>query len=107
MREKVLVVDDAPRVVRLVSEVLRAVGYEVIAAGSGESALEMVALEQPDLVLLDILLPHGLDGYGVCRRIREFSDVPVMMLTAKVQYSDVLQGFAAGADDYLVKPFNA
>jgi len=107
MNEKVLVVDDAPRVVRLVSEVLRAVGYEVVAASSGEPAIEMVALEQPDLVLLDIRLPHGLDGYEVCRRIREFSDVAVIMLTAKALESDILCGFDAGADDYLTKPFSA
>jgi two-component system KDP operon response regulator KdpE len=107
MDEKVLVVDDEPRVVRLVSEVLRAVGYEVIAASSGEPAIEMVALEQPDLVLLDIRLPHGMDGYEVCRRIREFSDVAVIMLTAKALENDILCGFDAGADDYLTKPFSA
>jgi two-component system KDP operon response regulator KdpE len=67
----------------------------------------MVALEQPDLVLLDIRLPHGLDGYEVCRRIREFSDVAVIMLTAKALESDLLRGFDAGADDYLTKPFSA
>jgi len=107
MSEKILVVDDEPRVVRLVSEVLEAVGYQVIAAASGEPAIEMVALEQPDLVLLDILLPHGLDGYEICRRIREFSEVPVIMLTAKAQERDVLHGFDVGADDYLTKPFSA
>ena len=107
MIEKILVVDDEPRVVRLVSEVLKAVGYQVIAAASGEPAIEMVALEQPDLVLLDILLPRGPDGYEVCRRIREFSEVPVIMLTAKAQESDVLRGFDVGADDYLTKPFSA
>ncbi len=107
MSEKILIVDDEPRVVRLVSEVLKAVGYQVIAAASGKPALEMVALEQPDLVLLDILLPRGLDGYEVCRRIREFSDVPVIMLTAKAQETDMLQGFDVGADDYLTKPFSA
>ena len=107
MIEKILVVDDEPRVVRLVSEVLKAVGYQVIAAASGEPAIEMVALEQPDLVLLDILLPRGPDGYEVCRRIREFSEVPVIMLTAKAQESDVLRGFNVGADDYLTKPFSA
>ncbi len=107
MSEKILVVDDEPRVVRLVSEVLQAVGYQVIAAASGEPAIEMVALEQPDLVLLDILLPRGPDGYEVCRRIREFSEVPVIMLTAKAQESDVLHGFDVGADDYLTKPFSA
>ncbi len=107
MAEKILVVDDEPRVVRLVSEVLRAIGYQVVAAVNGESALEMVALEQPDLVLLDVLLPHGPDGYEVCSRIREFSDVPVIMLTAKAQESDILRGFDVGADDYLTKPFSA
>ena len=107
MSDKILIIDDAPRVVRLVSEVLRAVGYEVVAAGTGESALRMAALEQPDLVLLDILLPQGMDGYEVCRRLREFSDVPVIMLTAKARDQDVLDGFDVGADDYLTKPFNA
>lgn len=107
MSEKILVVDDEPRVVRLVSEVLEAVGYQVIAAASGKPAIEMVALEQPNLVLLDILLPGELDGYEICRRIREFSDVPVIMLTAKAQEADVLRGFDVGADDYLTKPFSA
>jgi two-component system KDP operon response regulator KdpE len=107
MAEKILVVDDEPRVVRLVSEVLKAVGYEVLSASSGAPAIEMVAMEQPDLVLLDIRLPRGLDGYQVCRRIREFSDVAVIMLTAKATDGDILSGFDAGADDYLTKPFNA
>lgn len=107
MAEKILVVDDEPRVVRLVSEVLRAMGYQVIAASSGKSAIEMVAMEQPDLVLLDIVLPVGPDGYEVCRRIREFSAVPVIMLTAKAQEADMLRGFDLEADDYLTKPFSA
>ncbi len=107
MSEKILVVDDEPRVVRLVSEVLKAVGYQVLAAVRGEPAIEMAALEQPDLVLLDIMLPGDLDGYEVCRRIREFSDVAVIMLTAKALESDLLSGFNAGADDYLTKPFSA
>ncbi|MCX6028953.1 MAG: response regulator transcription factor [Chloroflexi bacterium] len=106
-RALVLIVDDEPRVVRLVSEVLKAVGYAVIAATSGTSALEMLALEQPDLVLLDVLLGNGPTGYAVCRRIREFSDVAVIMLTAKATESDTLTGFEAGADDYLTKPFSA
>lgn len=107
MPEKILVVDDEPRVVRLVSEVMRAVGYQVITAGTGRSALEAIALERPNLVLLDILLPDGMDGYEICRRIREFSEVPVIMLTAKALDSEMLHGFDAGADDYLTKPFNA
>lgn len=107
MSEKLLIVDDAPQVVRLVSEVMKAMGYTVVAAMSGAAAIEKAALEQPDLILLDILLDPGPDGYEVCRRIREFSDVPIIMLTAKAQDTDVLRGFDAGADDYLTKPFNA
>ena len=107
MDAKILVVDDEPRVVRLVSEVLKAVGYNVIAAARGEPAIKMMALEQPDLVLLDILLPNGMDGYDVCSRIREFSTVPIIMLTAKAMESDMLRGFDVGCDDYLTKPFSA
>jgi two-component system KDP operon response regulator KdpE len=107
MPEKILVVEDEPRVTLLVRQILQAFGYHVVAAAQGETAIEMVALEQPDLVLLDILLPHGPDGYEVCQRIREFSNVPVIMLTAKARQSEVLRGFEVGADDYLIKPFNA
>lgn len=107
MSAKILVVEDDPRMVRLVSEVLRAVGYDVVAAASGKPAVEMLSLEQPDLVLLDILLSGDMDGYQVCRRVREFSDVPVVMLTAKAREADVLTGFDCGADDYVTKPFSA
>lgn len=107
MTDRILIVEDQPRVVRLVSEVLRAVGYQVLIAGDGKRALETVSLEQPDLVLLDVLLPGGMDGYEICRRLREFSAVPIIMLTAKARDTDVLTGFDAGADDYLTKPFNA
>ena len=103
----ILIVEDEPRVMYMVREVLKAVGYHIVAATTGQAAVEQVALEQPDLVLLDILLPHGPNGYEVCRRIREFSDVPVIMLTAKAQEDDMLRGFDAGADDYLTKPFSA
>jgi two-component system KDP operon response regulator KdpE len=106
-KECILVVDDEPRLLRLVREVLQAVGYRVVAAGDGDKALELVAMERPDLVLLDILLPHGMDGYDICRRIREFSDVPVIMLTAKAREPDKLKGFEVGADDYLTKPFHS
>jgi two-component system, OmpR family, KDP operon response regulator KdpE len=83
------------------------VGYRVISAGHGEAALERLALDRPDLVLLDVLLPGDMDGYEICRRLREFSDVPVIMLTAKAREADLLTGFDAGADDYLTKPFSA
>lgn len=105
--ERILVVDDQPRVVRLVSEVLKTKGFDVLAVTSGEAAVSAAAVEQPHLILLDILLPSGIDGYETCRRIREFSNVPVIMLTAKAQESDKLQGFDVGADDYLTKPFSA
>lgn len=107
MNEKVLVVDDEPKLVRLVSEVLTATGYQVSTAASGRAAIEAVALEQPDLVLLDVLMPGGPDGFEVCRRVRDFSTVPVIMLTAKAKEVDILRGFDVGADDYLTKPFNA
>jgi two-component system KDP operon response regulator KdpE len=106
-KPRILLVDDEPRVVHLVREVLGATGFEVVAAFSGESAIEMVALEQPDLVLLDIILPGDLDGYQVARRLREFTDVPIVMLTAKVREPDMLHGFDVGADDYITKPFSS
>lgn len=106
-KQRVLIVDDEPRLIRLVREVLGAVGYEVLEAADGETGIEMVALEQPDLLLLDILLPRGMDGYEVCRRVREFSNLPIIMLTAKAREADMLEGFDLGADDYLTKPFSA
>jgi len=106
-KQRVLIVDDEPRLIRLVREVLGAVGYEVLEATDGETGIEMVALEQPDLLLLDILLPRGMDGYEVCRRVREFSNLPIIMLTAKAREADILEGFGVGADDYLTKPFSA
>jgi two-component system KDP operon response regulator KdpE len=106
-RAKIMVVDDEPRVVRLVTEILKAVDYEVVAATNGEAGLETLALEQPELALLDVLLGSGPSGLEICRRIREFSDVPIIMLTAKAMESDILAGFEAGADDYLTKPFSA
>ncbi len=105
--DKVLIIDDEPRVIQLVRTVLEAVGYEVVAAMRGEAGVEAVALEQPDLILLDIRFPEEPDGYEVCERIREFSDVGVIMLTAMARHEDVLRGFDVGADDYLTKPFNA
>ena len=106
-RARVLVVDDQPRLVRLVREVLTAVGYRVLSASDGEAALETLAIEQPDLVLLDIMLPGDMDGYDVCTRVREFSTVPIIMLTAKTREVDMIHGFDVGADDYLTKPFSA
>jgi two-component system KDP operon response regulator KdpE len=103
----VLIVDDEPKLARLVKEVLSASGYKTLTTNSGEQAVEMVALQKPDLVLLDIILADEIDGYEVARRVREFSNVPIVMLTAKARESDLLRGFEIGADDYLTKPFSA
>ncbi|NIS80115.1 MAG: response regulator [Anaerolineales bacterium] len=106
-RTCVLIVDDEPKLVRLVNEVLSATGHKVISTGKGEVAIKMAAMEQPDLILLDIILAGEVDGYEVARRVREFSDVPIIMLTAKTREIDLLKGFNAGADDYLTKPFSS
>jgi two-component system KDP operon response regulator KdpE len=106
-KARILLVDDEPRLIHLVRAVLGAKGYEVLTAVSGEHAIEMTALEQPDLILLDIVLTGTIDGYHVAQRIREFSDVPIIMLTAKVRESDKLHGFDVGADDYITKPFSS
>ncbi|HOQ97717.1 MAG TPA: response regulator transcription factor [Anaerolineae bacterium] len=100
----ILVVDDEPHVVRLVQANLQASGYQVLTAGDGRTALAIVDEQRPDLVLLDLMMP-GLDGYEVCRRIREHSDVPIIMLTARGAEVDKIAGLDAGADDYLTKPF--
>lgn len=104
---RILIVEDEPKLVRLVSEVLTAVGFATLSTARGERAVEMVALEQPDLIVLDILLAGEMDGFEVARRVREFSSVPIIMLTAKARESDLLQGFNVGADDYLTKPFSS
>jgi DNA-binding response OmpR family regulator len=102
--ERVLVVDDDPLIVRLVRMHLDKAGYKVLVAMDGEQAIDVCATELPDLVILDLMLPKK-DGYEVCRAIREFSLVPVVMLSAKGEQVDKLRGFEMGADDYLTKPF--
>jgi DNA-binding response OmpR family regulator len=103
-KQRVLIVDDEPRYVRLIAVNLEASGYETLAARDGKSALDLAAGQKPDLVLLDIGLPV-MDGFEVCRRIREFSASPIIMLTAKAGEADKVRGLDAGADDYLTKPF--
>jgi DNA-binding response OmpR family regulator len=101
----ILAVDDEPHVLKLVKANLESSGYKVLTAEDGENAVEIVEHELPDLVILDLMLPK-LDGYAVCRRIREFSAVPVIMLTARSAQVDLVHGFEVGADDYLTKPFS-
>jgi two-component system KDP operon response regulator KdpE len=98
------VVDDDPLMVRLVRTHLERAGYRVLAATRGQEALDVVATDRPDLVVLDLMLPD-LDGYEVCRQLREASLLPVVMLTARGEPADTLRGFEVGADDYLTKPF--
>lgn len=107
MAEKtsVLLVDDDPQLVRLVRANLESVGYRVLTAMEASTALQLVEREIPDLIILDIMLP-GVDGYELCQRIREFSDTPIIMLTAKVEDADKVRGLKLGADDYLTKPFS-
>lgn len=106
-RPRILVVDDEPKIVYLMREILTAAGYEVLAAFSGEHAIETAALEQPELVILDIVLSGSIDGYQVAQRLRAFSNTPIIMLTARVREADILRGFEAGADDYVTKPFSS
>ena len=101
----VLIVDDDPKIVRLVKASLQPAGFEVLSAGDGEAGLAMVEEERPDLVILDRNMPR-LDGLTACARIREFSDLPVLMLTALSTESDRVAGLEGGADDYVLKPFS-
>jgi DNA-binding response OmpR family regulator len=105
-KARILVVDDEPRYVRAIQVNLQASGYEVLAARDGQTAIDLAASEAPDLILLDIRMP-GLDGYEVCRRIREFSAMPIIMLTALAEDADKVKGLDTGADDYVTKPFSA
>jgi DNA-binding response OmpR family regulator len=101
---RVLVVDDDPPSVKMISFLLREEGYDVVSADNGVTALELVDREPPDLVILDVMMPH-LDGFEVCRRMRQKVDVPIIFLSAKGETVDKVTGLQLGADDYLAKPF--
>ena len=104
MAQKILVVDDEPSLVRLVTKVLADSGYEVSSASDGQEALRAVFAGKPDLVLLDVVMPR-MDGWQTCSRIREMSNVPVIMLTGtSTSEEDVARGIDYGADDYILKP---
>ena len=102
---KILVVDDEALLVKGIRFNLKSEGYDVITGSNGQEAVEMAQKEQPDLIVLDVMMPV-MDGLTACSKIREFSDVPIILLTAKVEDMDKLIGFDHGADDYLTKPFN-
>ena len=105
MPTTVQVVDDEPKIVRLLQAYLEQAGYRVIAALDGTAALAQFRQEQPDFVILDLNLP-GMDGLQVCREIRRELKVPILMLTARIEEADKLLGLELGADDYVVKPFS-
>lgn len=105
MAERILIVDDEKAIVKGLKYSIEQDGMETDAAYDGEEALELVRSNHYDLILLDMMLPK-IDGMEVCRQIREFSDVPIIFLTAKGADMDKIMGFETGADDYIVKPFN-
>jgi two-component system response regulator VicR len=103
--QKILIVEDEKNIVDILKYNLNKEGFTTIEAYDGEKGLEMALTENPDLVLLDLMLP-GTDGFTVCRKIREVSNVPVVMLTAKEEEVDKVLGLELGADDYITKPFS-
>ena len=105
MNAKVLVVDDDTALAEMIGIVLRSEGFEPSFCADGSEAVAAFHSSRPDLVLLDLMLP-GMDGIEVCARIREESGIPIIMLTAKSDTTDVVKGLESGADDYIVKPFN-
>jgi DNA-binding response OmpR family regulator len=105
MAIKILVVDDEPRYLRLLEANLQTEEYEVTTASNGEEAVELCSANPIDLILLDVMM-SPMDGFTACQRIRQFSNVPIIMLTAKGEEKDRVRGLDVGADDYLVKPFS-
>lgn len=104
MVTRILVVDDDPGISEMVAILLESEGYQATVAATGPSALTLFRAEHPDLVLLDVMLP-GMSGVDVCKEIREESDVPIVMMSARTDSVDVIAGLEAGADDYVTKPF--
>jgi DNA-binding response OmpR family regulator len=105
MQAKVLLIDDDAALLKLLGQYLERAGYEVSCAANGQQGLQTLYNERPDLVILDVMMPY-LDGWTVCERIRDLSDVPIIMLTAKGEEMDKLRGFRLGVDDYITKPFS-
>jgi len=106
MATTILIVDDEPRYLRLMEANLITEGFQVIKATNGQEAVDQVVEQHPDLVLLDVMMPV-LDGFGALERIREFSNVPIIIVTARGSENDRVRGLDLGADDYIVKPFSA
>jgi DNA-binding response OmpR family regulator len=105
MTTKILLIDDDLTLLNLLSQYLRESAFDVVEASNGSVGLRLAYSEKPDLVLLDVMLP-GMDGWEVCARLRELTDLPIIMLTAKTTEVDKLRGFQLGVDDYVTKPFS-
>jgi two-component system alkaline phosphatase synthesis response regulator PhoP len=105
MDGRILIVDDEPHIVRVLRGYFEQAGFAVLGAYDGAEALRVARQERPDLIVLDIMLPR-VDGWEVCRTLRRESDVPIIMLTARVEETDTLIGLELGADDYIPKPFS-
>ena len=105
MKTRILLVDDDPTLSNLLGRFLKESNFELFEASNGPAGLRLAYNERPDLVLLDVMMP-GMDGWEVCTRLRELSDVPVIMLTAKASEADKLRGFQLGVDDYVTKPYS-
>lgn len=103
--QRILIVDDDPNVVKFVRVNLEAEGYDLLAARSGSEALNIIRTKSPDLVILDLMLP-GMDGFEVCRLVREFTQVPIIILSARGDTGDKVRSLSLGADDYITKPFD-
>lgn len=104
-KPRILIADDEPKYAYALQAILKGEGYEPLIARDGAAAVETAAREAPEVILLDVRMPR-LNGFEACRRIREFSLAPIIMLTARAEKSDVVQGLEAGADDYVTKPFS-
>ncbi|WP_425060292.1 Transcriptional regulatory protein KdpE [Sporomusa carbonis] len=104
-KHKVIIIDDEPKILRFIAANLKSLGYESVTFLSGSEALEKFDLLDADLILLDLMMP-GMDGFEVLKRLRTFSNVPVIILTARGNSNDKVQGLNLGADDYLTKPFS-
>ena len=105
MTSRILVVDDDTALAEMIGIVLRTEGFDTVFCADGSKAVDIWRTERPDLILLDLMLP-GMDGIEICNRVRAESGVPIIMLTARTDTSDVVKGLESGADDYIVKPFN-
>ena len=105
MQEKILLVEDEEKVRKIVASYLEDAGFQIEIASDGDKALEKVLAEPPDLLILDIMLP-GLDGWEIAEEVRNYYELPILMLTARSDEDDRVKGFEKGADDYLVKPFS-